>query len=331
MSKKIKIAINGYGRIGRCVHRNALLSPDVEVVAINSRGESDARAHLLKYDSLYGTLPYAIKAGKDFISIDGVKVPSLADLPEKGLKWSNYDVDVVIESTGVRREYGLIEPHIAAGAKKVILTAPPKDEKIPVFVIGANADKYAGEPIVSNASCTTNCLAPVAKVLHEKFGIKAAHLTTVHAATGDQNILDNTHKDLRRSRSIMSNIIPCKTGVSSALRTVLPEIAENFTGQALRVPTPVVSLIDLVAELDTDATVEEVHAVLAEAGKQDGLIGLCDKPLVSVDFCGDNRSAIIDMESTKILNGRLLKLLAWYDNEWGYSARVLDLVRKIAQ
>jgi glyceraldehyde 3-phosphate dehydrogenase len=255
----------------------------------------------------------------------------VAKLPEKDLRWSDYGVDIVIESTGVRRTHALMEPHIAAGAKKVILTAPPKDETIPVFVIGANADKYAGETIVSNASCTTNCLAPVAKVLHEKFGIRAAHLTTVHAVTGDQNILDNSHKDLRRSRSFMPSIIPCKTGVSSALRTVLPEIAENFTGQALRVPTPVVSMIDLVAELERETTVDEVHAALRAASEASGLIGLCDEPLVSVDFIGDDRSAIVDMESTKILNGRLLKILLWYDNEWGYSSRVVDLVRLIAK
>lgn len=328
---KIRVGIHGYGRIGRCVHRIALASNDIEVVATCSRGEADARAHLLKYDSLYGTLPNEIIAKGDHFTIDGQRVESIVDVPGTGFKWSDYGVDLVLESTGVFRTRAEMECHLIGGAKKVILSAPPKDKAVPVFVVGVNADTYAGQDIVSNASCTTNCLAPVAKVLHDTFGIAAAHLTTIHAVTGDQNILDNSHKDLRRARSFMPSIVPCKTGASEAIGQVIPELGTCFTGQALRVPVPVVSMIDLAVQLKTQTSVEEVHAALeaVKLGAMKGLIDINYDPLVSVDYKGNTHSAIIDAQSTQILSGNFLKLLAWYDNEWGYSCRVVDLMRVV--
>jgi len=332
--KKIRVGINGYGRIGRCVHRVALGTDDIEVVAVNSRGDVEARAHLLKYDSLYGKLNHDVEIkSKDCFLVNGNEIANLQVRPKDEIKvWDEYGVDIVLESTGVFRTRESMAWHLAAGAKKVILSAPPKDDETPVFVMGVNHADYAGQEIISNASCTTNCLAPIAKVLHDSFGIRAAHMTTVHAVTGDQNILDNTHKDLRRSRSFMPSIIPCKTGASKAIGQVLPEIGDRFTGQALRVPTPVGSIVDLAAQLEQDVSIKDVHAALehAKAGAMAGLIDLSYEELVSVDYVGNTHSAIIDTDSTKMLPGGFLKLLAWYDNEWGYSNRVVDMIRHIS-
>jgi len=331
--KKIRVGINGYGRIGRCVHRVILGTDDIEVVAVNSRGDVEARAHLLKYDSLYGKLDHGVEIkNKNCFLVNGREVASLQKRPPSDERiWDEYGVDVVLESTGVFRTREGMAWHLDAGAKKVILSAPPKSEDVPVFVMGVNHTDYAGQEIISNASCTTNCLAPVAKVLHEAFGIKAAHMTTIHAVTGDQNILDNTHKDLRRSRSFMPSIIPCKTGASKAIGQVLPEIGDYFTGIALRVPTPVGSMVDLAVQLGQDVSVEDVHAALeaAKAGEMAGLIDLSYEELVSVDYVGNAHSAIIDTDSTKMLPGGFLKLLTWYDNEWGYSNRVVDMMRHV--
>lgn len=332
MSTKIRVAINGYGRIGRCFHRQVLSEKDIEVVAVNSRCEADVHAHLLKYDSVYGTCEAEISATKEAFIVNGKKVAVFAGDPGRDFKWSDLKIDIVIEATGRLTNFTDAEKHLIAGAKRVLITAPCNDIRVPTFVMGVNDGEYnPRDRIVSNASCTTNCLAPVAKVLHENFGIAAAQLSTIHAATGNQNILDNSHSDLRRARSFMSSIIPTKTGVSAALARVLPELAARFSGVSLRVPISIVSLVDLTAELEKPASAEDVNAALKKAslGKLRGILGVCTDPLVSIDFRGDTRSAIVDAENTKVVGEKLVKVLAWYDNEWGYSARVLDLVRMI--
>jgi len=330
---KLRLAINGYGRIGRCVHRIALASDDLEVVAINSspRSGADLRAHLLKYDSVHGKINAEVTHDTDSITIDGQCVASLAGTPGEDFKWSDHGVDIVVEASGRWLTKETCQAHIDAGAKKVVITAPAKDDT-PTFVIGVNDADYAGQDIVSNASCTTNCTAPVVKALHEKFGIKAAQLTTVHSVTGSQNILDNSGKDFRTARAYASSIIPTKTGVSSALRRVLPEIADRFSGMALRVPTLDVSLIDVVCQLEKSATAEEINAAFEETaeGAMKGVLGVCHEPLVSIDFVGESRSAVIDAPNTKVIGDNLVKILAWYDNEWGYSVRVTDLIRKVS-
>lgn len=333
--KKIRLAINGYGRIGRCVHRQALTSDTFEVVAINSRSDAATHAHLLKYDSIYGTIPNEISTDVTDIVIDGARVKTFTGVPGVDFDWRSTGVDVVIESTGKSTTYPDAERHLTAGAAKVVITAPCKDIRVPTLVCGVNDDHdYSPtDRIVSNASCTTNCLAPVAKVLHEAFGIAAATMTTVHSVTNDQRIHDNSHKDLRRARSFLPSIIPAKTGVSSALARVYPEVASKFSGIALRVPTLTVSCVDLVATLKRDVTAEEVNTAFkkAEAGRLKNILGVSDLPLVSSDFRGDARSCIVDSAITKVTAGRLVKVLAWYDNEWGYSARVLDLARLVSR
>jgi glyceraldehyde 3-phosphate dehydrogenase len=332
MSKKIRIAINGYGRIGRCVHRQVMKSDDIEVVAVNSRADAAMHAHLLKYDSVYGTFAKDVVAGQGEFTVDGQKVKVYQGVPGEDFKWDDLDIDVVIEATGRLTDYTRAEKHIDAGAKKVLVTAPCKDIRIPTFVMGVNDNEYNPEDkIVSNASCTTNCLAPVAKVLQEKFGIKNATMSTVHAATGSQNILDNSGSDYRKARSFVPSIIPTKTGVSSALGRVLPAVGNKFVGVSLRVPTLIVSLVDMTAELDKKVTVEEVNAAFEKAsqGNLKGILGYETNALVSVDFKGDPRSTIVDAQNTKVVGDRMVKILSWYDNEWGYSARVVDLVRMI--
>ena len=332
MSKKIRIAINGYGRIGRCVHRLTLGSSEFEIVAINSRSGADVQAHLLKYDSIYGTIPQEVRVEGGDIVIGEQRVKVCTGVPGVDFSWGDLGVDVVVESTGKSTTYTDTERHLSAGAKKVVVTAPCKDIRIPTFVMGVNDHEFVpGVSVVSNASCTTNCLAPIAKVLHENFGIVSAQMTTVHAVTNDQRIHDNSHKDLRRARSFLPSIVPTKTGVSSALARVYPEVAGKFAGVSLRVPTLSVSCVDLTAVLAKSTTAEEVNAAFtqAAAGSMQGVLGVSRVPLVSVDFRGDPRSTIVDALITKVVNGNLLKVVSWYDNEWGYSARVLDLVRLV--
>lgn len=332
--KKIRVAINGYGRIGRCFHRQALNVPEIEIVAINSRSDATTHAHLLKYDSVYGTLNAEVSAKDSEMIVNKNKIKVFEGDPGKDLSWKDLGVDVVIEATGRLTNYSTAEEHLEAGAKKVLVTAPCNDIRIPTFVMGVNNSEYNPKDlIVSNASCTTNCLAPVVKVLHKNFGIRAAHMSTVHAVTGNQNILDNSSKDLRRARSFTPSIIPTRTGVSSSLARVLPECAAKFSGVSLRVPTLIVSLVDLVAELEKPATAEKVNAAFdaAASGDMKGILGVEKEPLVSVDFKGDSRSSIIDAENTKVTGDKLVKILAWYDNEWGYSARVVDLVKMIGK
>ena len=330
--KKIRVAINGYGRIGRCFHRQILDSSEIEIVAINSRSNAATHAHLLKYDSIYGILENEISTDGNLLKIGGKEIRIFEGIPGEDFKWKDLEVDVVIEATGRLVDYTRAEMHLKAGAKKVLVTAPCNDIRIPTFVMGVNDSEYNPDSrILSNASCTTNCLAPLAKILHENFGIKRAQLSTVHSVTGNQNVLDNSGGDLRRGRSFLPSIIPTKTGVSSALARVIPELASKFAGVSLRVPTAIVSLVDLTVQLEKKVSAEEVNSVIETASQKElkGILGIEKNPLVSIDFKGDSRSSIVDAENTKVVGEKLVKVLAWYDNEWGYSARVVDLVKMI--
>ena len=332
MMKKIRVAINGYGRIGRCFHRQILDSSEIEIVAINSRSNAATHAHLLKYDSIYGILENEISTDGNLLKIDGEETRVFEGIPGEDFKWKDLEIDVVIEATGRLVDYTHAEMHLKAGAKKVLVTAPCNDIRIPTFVMGVNDSEYNSDSrILSNASCTTNCLAPLAKILHENFGIKRAQLSTVHSVTGNQNVLDNSGGDLRRGRSFLPSIIPTKTGVSSALARVIPELASKFAGVSLRVPTAIVSLVDLTVQLEKKVSAEEVNSVIETASQKElkGILGIEKNPLVSIDFKGDSRSSIVDAENTKVVGEKLVKVLAWYDNEWGYSARVVDLVKMI--
>ncbi|MDI6603834.1 MAG: type I glyceraldehyde-3-phosphate dehydrogenase [Thermoanaerobacteraceae bacterium] len=330
----VKVGINGFGRIGRNVFRAALKgNVDFEFVAFNNRTEAKTLAHLLKYDSTFGKFDGEVFAKDDALVVNGKEIKVLKEADPANLPWKDLGVDIVIESTGkfTNREDAL--KHIQAGARKVIITAPAKNEDITI-VLGVNEEKYDPERhnIISNASCTTNCLAPFAKVLHNKFTIKRGLMTTVHAYTNDQKILDLAHKDLRRARAAALSIIPTTTGAAKAVALVLPELKGKLNGFAMRVPTPDVSIVDLVAELDKTVTVEEVNAVLKAASENElkGILGYTEEPLVSIDFKGDSRSSIIDGLSTMVMEGNLVKVVSWYDNEWGYSCRVVDLVKYIA-
>lgn len=323
-----KIAINGFGRIGRMVFRIASLNPDIEVVAINATHDVNALAHLLKYDSVQGKFDATVETTEDSIIVNGRETKIVGDRNPLNLPWAELGVDIVIEATGKFRSKDTAGQHITAGAKKVIITAPGKDEDITI-VMGVNDDQYDADKhdVISNASCTTNCLAPFAKVLHEKFTILSGLMTTIHSYTNDQNNLDNPHKDLRRARACAQSIIPTSTGAAKAVGLVLPDLKGKLNGFAMRVPTPNVSVVDLVANLDTNVTVDEVNEALKEAaeGPLKGILGFSDEPLVSVDFVHDARSSIIDGLSTMVVADRTVKVVAWYDNEWGYSARCVDL------
>ncbi|SET74652.1 glyceraldehyde-3-phosphate dehydrogenase (NAD+) [Natronincola peptidivorans] len=326
----IKVAINGFGRIGRNVFKVALEEKrDWEIVAINDLTDPSTLAHLLRYDSLYGKFNGTIEAKENSIIVNDKEIKISAERDPAKLPWKELGVDLVIESTGIFTAKEQAEKHIEAGAKKVIISAPAKKEDITI-VMGVNEEKYdaANHHVISNASCTTNCLAPFAKIIDEKFGIKSGLMTTIHAYTNDQNILDLPHKDLRRARAAAESIIPTTTGAAAAVSLVLPQLKGKLNGMAMRVPTPTVSVVDLVAELDKDTTAEEVNAVLKEAAEGDlkGILDFSEEPLVSVDFRQDPHSSIIDGLSTMVMDGKLLKVISWYDNEWGYSARVVDLV-----
>ena len=335
MSKNISIAINGFGRIGRNVFRIVQDNPSINVVAINDLTDPKTLAHLLKYDSVHGRFNGDIDVDGDSIIVNGQSIRIYSERDPSQLPWASLNVDVAIESTGVftqaRTDRGGYLSHIDAGAKKVILTVPAKDE-IETMVLGVNDDSYnSGVEAWSNASCTTNCLAPMAKVLNDTFGIKRGFMNTVHAYTNDQSILDLPHKDLRRARAAAQSIIPTSTGAAKAVSLVIPELKGKLDGMAMRVPTPDGSVVDLVCELDKDVTKEEVNAALKEAanGPMKGILEYSDEPLVSVDIIGNPHSSIIDGLSTMV-NGNLVKVVSWYDNEYGYSNRVVDLVEKIA-
>lgn len=332
---KTRVAINGFGRIGRMVFRQAILDDNIEVVAVNASYPINTLAHLIRYDSVHGKFPEEVKELEDGFEINGKKVLKVENRNPEELPWKELDIDVVIEATGKFNSKEGASKHLKAGAKKVVLTAPGKNVDNTI-VVGVNDDTLdiTRQDIISNASCTTNCLAPVVKVLDDAFGIENGLMTTVHAYTTDQMNLDNPHKkDLRRARACGLSIVPTSTGAAKALGLVLPHLQGKLHGMALRVPTPNVSLVDLVVDLKRDVTVEEVNQAFkdAAAGSLKGIIEYSKEPLVSIDFTTNDASAIFDSLSTIVLEDRKVKVLAWYDNEWGYSARVLDLVKLVGK
>jgi glyceraldehyde 3-phosphate dehydrogenase len=326
----VKAGINGFGRIGRNIMRAALGSSDIDFVAVNDLTNAATLAHLLKYDSVLGNLDADVKAGSESISVGNEEFKVLSVKDPAQLPWKDLGVEVVFEGTGLFTSRDAASKHLAAGAKKVIITAPAKGPDITV-VLGVNEEKYdpGAHHIVSNASCTTNCLAPVAKVIHERFGIRKGWMTTVHSYTNDQNLLDLPHKDLRRARAAAMSIIPTTTGAATAVGEVLPDLKGKLDGFAMRVPTPNVSVVDLNAVLEKPATGEDVNNALREAaqGPLKGILDVTNVPLVSIDFRGNPHSSIVDAPYTKVLDGDFVKVLAWYDNEWGYSMRCVDLLR----
>ncbi len=330
----IKVGINGFGRIGRCVLRSALGNPEIDFVAINDLTSPDTLAHLLKYDSVHGRLGAEVSAGEHSISIDGKEIKILAERDPANLPWKDLGVEVVVESTGIFTKREGASKHLSAGAKKVVISAPASGEDI-TLVLGVNDGTYdpANHHIISNASCTTNCLAPAAKVLLDNFGIKRGLMTTIHSYTNDQQVLDLPHPDLRRARAANLSMIPTTTGAAKAVSLVLPQLKGKLDGMAIRVPTPNVSVVDLVAELEKDATAEAINDALKNAaeGPLKGILEFTDEPLVSIDFNGNSSSSIIDGRSTKVLENRMAKVLSWYDNEWGYSNRVKDLIIFLAK
>jgi glyceraldehyde 3-phosphate dehydrogenase len=334
----IRVGINGFGRIGRQVYKAVYdggFSDLFEIVAVNDLSPNESLAHLLKYDSTYGRFDADICATRDGITVDGKELRVFEEKEPSAIPWSDVNVDLVIESTGRFTDAEKARGHIEAGAKKVIISAPGKGDDVTICM-GVNEDQYDPEKnvIISNASCTTNCLAPVAKVVLDNFGIKRGLMTTVHSYTNDQVILDGPHKDPRRARAAATNIIPTSTGAARALALVIPELKGKFDGFSLRVPTPTVSIIDFVAETEKPTTVEELNAAFKAASESDamrGILGYTEEPLVSSDFRGDPRSAIIDAESTMVIGDTMVKVIAWYDNEWGYSCRIADLTALICE
>ncbi|EOD00768.1 type I glyceraldehyde-3-phosphate dehydrogenase [Caldisalinibacter kiritimatiensis] len=332
----IKVGINGFGRIGRNVLRSAVESgvTEFEVVAINDLANPEDLAHLFKYDSCFGKFEGTVEVEGEYIVINGKKIKVTSERDPENLPWGELGVDVVVESTGIFRDKEKAEKHIKAGAKKVVISAPAKNEDVTV-VMGVNEEEYnpANHHVISNASCTTNCLAPVAKVILEKFGIKKGLMTTVHSYTNDQRILDAPHKkDLRRARAAAESIIPTTTGAAKAVALVLPELKGKLNGMAMRVPTPTVSVVDVTFEVEKEVTTEEVNQALKEAaeGELKGILGYSEEPLVSVDYRKDPHSSIVDGLSTMAI-GNMVKVVSWYDNEWGYSTRVVDLIKYIAK
>jgi glyceraldehyde 3-phosphate dehydrogenase len=330
----VRVGINGFGRIGRNVLRAAReRSPDLEIVAVNDITTPEMLAHLLKYDSVLGRFPGTVAADADSITVDGRVLKVLAERDPQRLPWRDLGVDIVVESTGFFTDGKRARGHLEAGARKVIITAPAKNEDLTVC-IGVNDSVYnpAEHHVISNASCTTNCLAPVAKVLNDSFGIETGFMTTIHAYTKDQVILDAPHEDKRRARAAALSIIPTTTGAAKAVALVLPELAGKFNGMSLRVPVSDVSLVDLTATLSKSATAEDVNGEMREAasGKLEGILAVSDEQLVSIDFLHDPHSSIVDAPTTMVLGDRTVKVLSWYDNEWGYSCRVVDLVDMVA-
>ncbi len=331
-----RVAINGFGRIGRLVLRSILqrYKKDLTVVAVNDMADLHTNAHLFRYDSTYGVYPGTVEAGEGMIRIDGSTIAVHNQKDPSRLPWKQSGVDIVIESTGMFTDGAQVKAHLDAGAKKAIITAPATHEDITV-VLGVNDSQYNPREhhIVSNASCTTNCLAPVAKVLHDTFGVERGLMTTVHAYTNDQRILDLMHKDLRRARAAATNIVPTSTGAAKAIGLVMPELKGKLHGLSLRVPTPTVSVVDLVVNLKKPASADNINKALknAASGKMAGYLAYSDEPLVSSDFRGNSASSIVDGLSTVVLEEKMAKVLSWYDNEWGYSCRVADLAILMAQ
>jgi glyceraldehyde 3-phosphate dehydrogenase len=330
----VKVGINGFGRIGRNVFRAALGNPEVEIVAINDLTDVNTLAHLLKYDTTHGRINATVEASEGALIVNGKTVKVFAERNPENLPWGANGVEIVVESTGIFTAKEKASLHLKGGAKKVIISAPATDEDITI-VLGVNEDKYdpAQHTIISNASCTTNCLAPFAKVLNDKFGIVKGMMTTIHSYTNDQSVLDLPHKDLRRARAAAENIIPSTTGAAKAVSLVLPELKGLLNGMSFRVPTPNVSVTDLVAELKVNVTVDEVNAALEAAanGPLKGILNFSAEPLVSSDYNGDPASSTIDSLSTMVVGDNMVKVVSWYDNEWGYSNRVVDLAAFIAK
>jgi glyceraldehyde 3-phosphate dehydrogenase len=334
----IKVAINGFGRIGRVVFRIAQesgrLKEDVEIVAINARADSNTLAHLFKYDSIYGRFNGTVETTENTMTVNGKEIKLFRENDPVNCPWAELGIDIVIDSTGVFKDKAGLSKHITAGAKKVIITAPAKDEDITI-VMGVNEKEYnpATDNIISNASCTTNCLAPFAKVLDEKFGIEKGLMTTIHSYTNDQQILDKTHSDLRRARAAAVSMIPTTTGAAKAVALVLPNLKGKLNGFSVRIPTPQVSMVDLVCELKKNVTVEEVNSVLKAAteGEMKGILGYSEEPLVSIDYRGEELSSVIDALSTMVIGENMVKVVSWYDNEWGYSSRTVDLLNYVAE
>ena len=333
----IRVAINGFGRIGRNFMRCWLMreNSNIEIVAINDTSDPKTNAHLLKYDTMLGTLKgFDISADENSIIANGKTVKCTSDRNPENLPWKEWEIDLIIESTGVFTSKEGASKHLKAGAKKVLITAPGKNDD-GTFVVGVNDNQYDHDKhqIISNASCTTNCLAPIVKVLHEKFGIIKGTMTTTHSYTGDQRLLDASHRDVRRARAAAMNIVPTSTGAAKAVALVLPELKGKLNGVALRVPTPNVSMVDLVAQVEKPTFAEEVNQVLKEAaeGSLKGILEYSDLPLVSSDYQGHDASSIVDASLTMVMGNDLMKVMAWYDNEWGYSQRVLDLAELVGQ
>ena len=329
----VKVGINGFGRIGRNIFRTALGDPDIDFVAVNDLTDTRSLAHLLKYDSVLGNLDHEITATENGIKVDNEEFRVFSQRDPAAIDWESVGAEVVIESTGLFTKAEDARKHLHGTVKKVIISAPAKNEDITI-VLGVNEDKYdpAAHHVISNASCTTNCLAPVAKVIHEKFGIRSAQMTTIHSYTNDQQLLDLPHKDLRRARAAALSMIPTSTGAAKAVALVLPELKGKFDGISVRVPTPNVSLVDVVMDLETETTAEDVNRAFKDAANEElrGILEYSEEPLVSIDFRRNSNSSIVDAEYTKVIGGRMLKVLSWYDNEWGYSCRVRDLIKYIA-
>jgi glyceraldehyde 3-phosphate dehydrogenase (phosphorylating) len=330
----IRVGINGFGRIGRNILRATLHDKDVEFVAVNDITDAKTLAHLLKYDSILGNLPDEVKAEGDVIHVAGRKVKVLAIKDPAQLPWKDLGAEYVIESTGLFTDAAKAKAHITAGAKKVIISAPAKGEDLTI-VMGVNDDKYdpKAHHIISNASCTTNCLAPIAKVMHDSFGIVRGQVTTVHSYTNDQKILDLPHSDLRRARAAALSMIPTSTGAAKAIYLAIPELKGKLDGVAIRVPTPNVSIVDLTVQMEKSATAEEINAAFAKAaaGAMKGVLDVTNEELVSIDFRGNPHSSIVDAPLTKVVDGQLAKVFSWYDNEWGFSNRMRDLLHFMAK
>ena len=329
----VKVGINGFGRIGRNVFRTAIGDPDIEFVAVNDITDTKTLAHLLKYDSVLGNLHHDIRTSDNGITVEGKEFHVFSERDPASIPWGLLGAEIVVESTGRFTKAEDAAKHLHDGVKKVIISAPAKNEDITI-VLGVNEDKYdpATHNIISNASCTTNCLAPVAKVIHEKFGIRKAQMTTIHSYTNDQQLLDLPHKDLRRARAAALSMIPTSTGAAKAVALVLPELKGKFDGISVRVPTPNVSLVDVVIDVDKETTSEEVNKALKDAANEElaGILSFSEEPLVSADFRQNSNSSIVDAEYTKVIGGHMIKVLSWYDNEWGYSCRVRNLIKYIA-
>ena len=330
-----RIGINGFGRIGRLALKaiTQRVANKLEVVVVNDLTDAKTNAHLFKYDSTYGAYPGKVEANGNSIVVDNKEIKVLAERDPAKIPWRDYGVDIVIESTGLFTQASKAASHLQGGAKKVIISAPAREEDISI-VLGVNEEKYdsAKHHIISNGSCTTNCIAPVVKVLHKNFGISRGLMTTIHSYTNDQKILDVFHRDLRRARAAAVNIIPTTTGAARVVGVVIPELQGKLHGIAIRVPTPTVSIVDFVADLNRQVSLEEVNQAFRDAaeGTMRGIIEYCDEPLVSMDFKGNPASAIFDSLSTMVMDGNMVKVLAWYDNEWGYSCRLADLAAYIA-